>query len=523
MLGLWKAVTSKAVAIEQVEPLVVSPRARFASGTVAHTWPIRWVLMLVLVYAASAVVTMRPIVDPDIWWHLRTGQWVVEHGTVPLTDPFSAHGAGHRWIAYSWLFALAIYGVYQWLGHVGIVLYALLGGLTLTTAILFLILRFEYRISRAIALTAVSIGAIAPALTPRSYLFTILLFIVEIYVLFDARETGRTSPLWILPPMFVLWANLHIQFVYGLAVIGMALAESLVVRLGRDARRDLFAVRQSIPFRPLLFTAVACAVATLVTPYGLNIYRPVIEIGSHRIAYNLIIELGAPTFRQPANWVFLLVALAAVYSLGRRRDLQLFPTLLMAAGAYFSFTTRRDVWFLVVASVTIIAVTWGDRRLPLRMPGWRAVLAGALGLCAIVIAIAAWRDLSETKLEAALAAEYPAAAVAAVRQQQYPGPLYNTFDWGGFLIWRLPEHPVSMDGRSNVHGDERILRSLLTSTGKKGWSTDAELRAARLFILPADLALTELLRRDREYELVYEDAVAVVFARRSPDTAAGVK
>ena len=484
------------------------------TATPARTWAVRWVLMLVLVYAASAVVTLRPIVDPDIWWHLRTGEWILEHRTVPATDPFSAFGADRPWTAYSWLFGLGMYGLWQLLGHIGIVLYPLLGGLAITTAMLVLVLRFEFNVPRAIALTALGIAAITPVLMPpRSYLFTIVFFIVEIYVLLVARETGRISLLWALPALFMLWANLHIQFIYGLAVLGMAVAEAVIARLGRDGGGP-FRVRRSIPLPPLLLASAACTAATLVSPYGVYIYRPVIEIGSHGLVYSLVIEFGALTFRQPAHWMFLLVALAGVYSLGRQRELQLFPALLIAAGAYLSFATRRDVWFLVIVSLAIIAITWGDRRVPRPTLRWAPAIAGTVLLCTIVTAVAMWRNLSATSLEASLAAEYPVAAVAAVKHHRYPGPLYNTFDWGGFLIWQLPEHRVSMDGRTNIHGDHRIWRSFVTSMGQKGWDTDEELHSARLVILPAGLALAELLRREPDYELVYEDAVAVVFTRR---------
>jgi hypothetical protein len=511
MFEVWKPTGAKSVTIPSVATLP-APRGRALTGTTVGAWAFRWVVLLVLVYAASAVVTVRPIVDPDIWWHLRTGEWIVENRTVPATDPFSAYGENRPWIAYSWLFALGVYGLYQLLGHVGIVAYALLGGLIVTTGIVILILRFEFRIPRAIALAALGVAAIGPVLMPRSYLFTIAFFIIEIYVLFAARETGRTSSLWILPPLFALWANLHIQFVYGLAVLSMAVSESVIARVGRGG--NVLDLRHAIPIRPMIFITTACAVATLATPYGISIYRPVMEIATHKRVYTLIIELAAPTFRQPANWVFLLIGLAGVYSLGRQRRLQVLHTLLIAAGAYFSFATGRDAWFLVIVSLVVIAAVWGDRSLPRPTLPWSSTIFAAGTLCAIVVGLAMWRDMSRGNLQAAVAAEYPTAAVTAIKQGRYPGPLYNTFNWGGFLIWQLPEYRVSMDGRSNVHGDERIVRSFLTSTGSTGWGTDAELRAARLVVLPADMALSELLRRTPDYDVAYEDAVSVVFTRR---------
>jgi hypothetical protein len=151
---------------------------------------------------------------------------------------------------------------------------------------------------------------------------------------------------------------------------------------------------------------------------------------------------------------------------------------------------------------------------------WRSALGIAVGVVVAVLAVGTMRQLSPANLEDELANVFPVAAVKVARAGNYPGPLYNTFDWGGFLIWRLPEHPVSMDGRSNIHGDRRVWRSYRTSVGQTGWDADEELRSARLVILPAGLALTELLSRESDYDLVYKDRVAAVFTRRQPDVMA---
>jgi hypothetical protein len=76
----------------------------------------RRLAILVLLYSIPAFQAMLPIDDPDIWWHLRTGQWIVEHGRVPTEDPFSTYGMGKPWIAYSWLFEILVYLVFRNLG-----------------------------------------------------------------------------------------------------------------------------------------------------------------------------------------------------------------------------------------------------------------------------------------------------------------------------------------------------------------------------------------------------------------------
>jgi hypothetical protein len=215
-------------------------------------------------------------------------------------------------------------------------------------------------------------------------------------------------------------------------------------------------------------------------------------------------------------WLVLISTPAAVFSIGWRRELQPFPLLLLIAGVFLSFRIRRDLWFVVVAAATITAMGRTRESAPegFSMTRLQTSLLGA----AILIAVAgvAWfRNISEGHLEEAVAKTYPVSAAAVVEERAYPGPLYNDFNWGGYLVWRLPNLPVAMDGRTNLHGDERIERSVKTWAGGREWMSDPELAAARLVIGHVNHALVSLLRLDSRFRLVYEDKVAAVFIARS--------
>jgi hypothetical protein len=183
---------------------------------------IRRLLILILLYAILPVQSMQPIIDLDIWYHLRTGQWIAENGTVPTTDPFSSYGMGKPWIAYSWLFEVLVYGLYRAFGLVGLVLYTVILSLMIAVALHALIRKREPHFSIGIAITVLGLGSIIPLLNPRPWLFTILFFIIELDILLAARRSGDPSRLLFLPPLFAVWANVHLQFVYGLFVLGLA-------------------------------------------------------------------------------------------------------------------------------------------------------------------------------------------------------------------------------------------------------------------------------------------------------------
>jgi hypothetical protein len=135
------------------------------------------------------------------------------------------------------------------------------------------------------------------------------------------------------------------------------------------------------------------------------------------------------------------------------------------------------------------------------------------------------RGITNARLGEQVAEHFPEKAAEFVQSHNLRGPLFNDYDWAGYLIWRLPELPVSIDGRNNLHGDRRTLRSYATWTGAGDWAADPELARANLVIGHADLALASLLRCDPRFRLVYEDKLAVVFvanpARQSTVFAGG--
>src|SRR4051794_22116751 len=110
------------------------------------------------IYALAVVATVRPvgepIYDPDVWWHLRVGQWVVENGSVTTTDPFSLPGQTKTWVAYSWLYEVLLYGLYSAAGLAGVVIYRVVLSLLIVAAIHSLVRRLESRWLAATGLTA---------------------------------------------------------------------------------------------------------------------------------------------------------------------------------------------------------------------------------------------------------------------------------------------------------------------------------------------------------------------------------
>jgi hypothetical protein len=445
--------------------------------------------------------------DPDVWWHLRTGEWMLQYGAVPHTEPFSIFGAGKPWVAYSWLFELLIFQLYRWLGLVGLVVYS--AGLVVSIAMVLhrLIRRLQADFTLAALVTAVAAFSIYRLYTPRPWLFSILFFALELDVLFEARKTGKIRELAWLPVLFALWANVHIQFVDGLIVVGIALAESILASRCEGIQTRLRPGRMSA-------IAIGCVLATLVNPYGWRIYQVAYDLAGQLGALSQVTEFQAMQFRGPDNWCVLLLVFGAVGVLARAQRFAFFEAGLLAFATVVSFRAQRDVWLVVIAASAILALGLeGNKENRLRLKAIVAPLVVA-AVCLIVWLGFRVLGVDNARLRARLAEDMPVGAVEVVKAKGWSGPLYNDFNWGGYLIWTL-RMPVSMDGRTNVYGDQRLNRSYATWNAQRGWDSDPDLERANLVIGPVNAPLTQLLRMDPRFELAYEDKLAVVFVARN--------
>src|SRR5262249_22978871 len=159
----------------------------------------------------------------------------------------------------------------------------------------------------------------------------------------------------------------------------------------------------------------------------------------------------------------LLVGTAA-FALGRRRERSTFDMILLAVTSFLALRARRDVWFAVLAAVAVLSGGGGAHRASYdRMPLDRRRLAVfAAGISAVLAIATGLLCLSRKHLEARIAECYPVQAATVVEERKCPAPLFNEYGWGSFLIWRLPFLPVSIDGRADLHGPERIRRNIDT-------------------------------------------------------------
>jgi hypothetical protein len=476
--------------------------------------------MVCAVFAVPIVVAVRPVSfpvnDPDVWWHLRVGEWVVQHRAVPGNDPFSLPGQSQPWVAYSWLYEVLLHYLHGAFGLAGIVVYRVVFSLAIVAALYAFVLGLEKRFLVATGLSAAATLAVAMLFNERPWLFTIFFSTLTLHAVVCLRRPGSPPRwVWALPVLFAVWANVHIQFVYGLLLLALACAAPLIDGyLGRP-KDETAATAWSRRWYQLAGLSAACCLATLATPFHVRLYGVVIEYATQPGPFRYVNELKALEFREPCDWVMLALTSAAFWALGRRPR-SAFDVLLLAGTALLAFRARRDLWLVVLADLFVLASTGphlvpAGQRLALSVKDLAfvvALLAGLVVLCAVR------HDLSAAGLQRQVEKIYPVEAARLVHERGYPGPLFNDFNWGGYLIWALPELPVCIDGRTNLHGDERIERIGRTWAGLPGWQDDPDLANAGVVIASADSPLAALLIHDARFTRVHQDDLARVYIRR---------
>jgi hypothetical protein len=502
---LGPAAASEEVRGTPQHPEAEVPEVPASSGQNKTFERIVQVIALAVILAAPALICVHRgvVADPDIWWHLRVGEWILQHHAVPRVAIFSAPLAGTPWLAYSWLFELVVVKLFYRLGLVGILAYTAGMIVAITAALYHLVRRLQGDFTLGVLFTFASLFSLLPIYTPRPWHFSILFFVLELDILMHVRKTGRLRELAWLPLIFALWANIHIEYIYGLFVLGLALVESVVAR-----RSAVATIKVRVVW--MVCALLASLLATLANPFGWRIYGVVYNLVTQGGGLRQVSEMQALPFRGLPDYCALLLTLAAAGALAWTRRFRLFESGLLLFAAVLSFRSLRDVWLVAVVAAAILAstITGRDRnRAP--SPRFGATLAT---IAAALMVVAGFRvmKVNNAVLNEQVANVMPVRAVEAIRTNGYAGPLYNDFTWGGYLIWAL-RMPVIIDGRTNLYGNERMDRSIATWSAQPDWASDPELKSAGLIIGPATAPLTQVLRMDSHYKLVYEDKLAAVF------------
>jgi hypothetical protein len=506
----------------ELERKVVAPISAAAGQAYLSARALFALVFMVIIFAVAA----RPIVDPDFWWHLRTGQYLVETHTIPHADIFSVVFAGKEWITHEWLSEIFIYKIYQVLGYTGlIVTFAAL--ITLGFAIAYR--RCAARAGHVYVVgSVVLLGALAAAPTwnVRPQVFSFLFASIFLKLLDDFQDHQRSRSVWLLIPLMVLWVNMHAGFAVGIALIVLVLAGTVL---------DAIVFRRNSPrqawqrLRGLVIVLIGCLAAILLNPSGFRIYSYPFETLRSQAMMKFIEEWRSPNFHelmfQPLA-LFVLVVIAAL-ALSRKR-IKIVELLLLLGTAWAMLRSGRNVPFFVLVALPLVVERVWDWLTLQRWGRWLKQPEKAEGSNALkfalnlILLLGAPMTLAFLRVQSTVAQQqtvetqkFPTAAVEFVRAIKPPQPMYNEYHWGGYLIWKLyPDYRVFIDGRADVYGDAFFAEFMSTHAGEPNWRDSLNRNGVRTVLVTPDSALASLLRQDLSWQKVFEDSQAIIFVKK---------
>jgi len=478
-------------------------------------------LLVALTFIGVFVMATRAPLDTDMLWHLRAGEWQVAHRALLRVDLFSFSRAGEPWINHSWLSQIIMYGFYAALGDVGMALYT---SILATAGMVFVYRTLEGNAVVNAFVTVMASAAAAVFWSARPQMVSFFLSAVVFYLLWRYLEKD-SDRLWFIPPVMLVWANLHGGFAIGFILMVL----STVGEAARWLFDEVLGGQEGPGFRRvgrLAVVGLVSAAAVGINPYGPRmILYPFHTVGIG-VLQDFIQEWASPNFHQGQTWPFiwLLLGTLALAGLSKRR-LGWRDAVLVTGTAYASLLAGRNIaTFAVVASpvLAVHAQSWLDElglrlHLDRRPPTALAIvnvviLLAALGAGAAKAAYA----LNPVLLLQAREAGLPVKAVAYLEREQPPGPLFNSYNWGGYLILTARDYPVYVDGRTDLYDDDLLRGYLDTYFAQPGWQARLDATGANLVLVEANAPLAQVLALSDGWTLGYADAVAVVFQREEP-------
>ena len=473
-------------------------------------------VFVVVLAAGLFSLAARDLSDPDIWWHLRTGQLILETRTVPHTDPFSYTRRGEAWITHEWLTEVFLYLVYRVAGKGALVI-----GFAAIIAAAFLIAyrRSPGRPYLAGAITTWGALASVPTWGVRPQMLTLLLASLFLFFLDESELNPRL--LWWLPALTLLWVNLHGGYAVGIGLIALYFAGSaLDWAFGKIPRA------QAVPrLRRLAAVLFACLMLVPFNPSGTRLYWYPIQTLHSRALQGYISEWRPPGFHLARFQLFFWMVLFTFAALAvSRKRVRLHQWLLAIVTAVAALHSVRHIPIFALIAIPLLSEPlqhvlanrpWAQGLLtPRTTYSFRLDFTNALILISVLTFTALHLYDTVRQLEASEARNFPTAAASFLAAQNVPVPLLNHYDWGGYFIWRLyPKYLVWVDGRTDLYGDNFMEQFLQLYWAKEGWKQQLDNAGIMSVIVPPGAPLACSLLRLPGWQQIYGDGQAVILTR----------
>ncbi len=473
-------------------------------------------LFLIILFCGIFFLSLRPILDPDFWWHLRTGQIIDQTRSIPSADPFSFTAAAKQWVAHEWLSEFFIFKTFK-LGGYGLLI--LTFSAIITASFLFSYFRCPNGSKPYLAGFAVLLGAIAsaPVWGVRPQMFNLLFTSLFLFLLDRYQRDGNFRTLIPIPLITILWVNLHAGYIIGIAIEVIYIFGSLLeIAVKKYLRKEKIDKTAQNSFWILVCILVTSIFAILFNPTGFRIFTYPFQTLTDSAMQTYIHEWFSPDFHQLIwqPFAFLILVLIGLGMIGNR-PISITKILLTLVFGYGALRSLRNIPLFTIAVIPVLAEQLNnlikfkpDEQKQSRH--FRYIAPIAIIAIAIILVLGFIRVTNNQQRSEA--ETFPKDAVEWIVENEPKGNLFNSYNWGGYLIWKLyPEFPVYIDGRADLYGKEFVSRYTEIYFTKPGWEEKLNRDNVSIVLVESDSMLADALRQSSSWKKSFEDKISVIF------------
>jgi hypothetical protein len=480
------------------------------------------VLILGLVGVQYVVTMAKPdFNDPDIWWHLRNAQYLVQHHQFLRQDMYSFTAAAKPWVNTEWLSEIPFYFAYRAFGLSG--LKAMTFVLPSILMLLLLYLCYQesrnFKASAAVCCFATLLAVVSYG--PRTILFGYIFLVALLIILQRFRNHGK-GPLWVIPLLFCGWANTHGSWAIGLILFFLSGIAGLVGGTWGRIESTRWTPSQ---MRTLALAGASSIAALFINPYGWRlVYYPFDLAFKQKLNVAHVAEWVSVNFQDArGKLVFLLTVAFFLAGLVRNRRWNLGEVLMLLFALHTALSHIRFLVLLGIVMAPVLAKLldfFPPYRPELETP--RVNVAVMLGM--VVAMVYFWPHAAA--IRKSQAETYPAGLLPYLKAHPPQGNLVNYYLWGGYLEWNAPDVKMFIDSRVDIFEYAGVLQDYLDLLGSDSLVRRIDpilqkYNARYVLFPPGDSSnallrgsgLIYLLQHDPHWKVAYQDKVCVLMER----------
>jgi hypothetical protein len=465
------------------------------------------VLLAVALAACVYLFDSGSIADPDIWWHLRNAEVLMQTHSVIHHDLYSFTAAGSPWINEAWLGELPYYFGWRWLGIRGIYVVMLLETELILIGVFALSCLTSGNVKSAFLVSSLAVWLATVSFGPRTLLAGWMCLVTELFLL-EQFKRGKDWLHW-LPPLFILWANLHGSWLIGMVLFWTVFACGLFS--GTWGRLET--TRWTRPqFRKLVLVGVLGTAGLSLNPYSYHlVFYPFNLAFQQKLNVGHVEEWMSVDFHSIRGKIlFAMLAATIALALARRRRWRLDDLAFLLIALYAAITYSR---FLFLAAILITPILAKELDF---LPRYRPSVDKPWLNLALIVAILAgciWQFPTESFLQRDTSQNYPTRALQYLREFQPEGRVLNDYLWGGYLIWNVGHIPVFIDSRVDIFEYNGVFADYLDLTQLRNSMGILDKYDIRYVLYRKNSAVAYLLMNSSSWKTRYQDSTTILFER----------